>query len=98
MNIERQEAEANCDQATINRLNIETKMIENELRSSKYDKKKGTLEQERARKNVSRRIKECIEKIYKNNQNLANHLKATLKTGTYCCYSPDLKNSISWHF
>jgi len=43
---------------------------------------------ERARKAVSARIRASLEKIEQVHGDLARHLKASITTGTYCCYRP----------
>ena len=97
---ERQEAEENNDQATIERLNRDAKFIEKEMKNSGYDKKKksSTIQGEKARKNVSRRIKYCIKKIYTHNQILGQYLATNIKTGIKCVYSPAPTNPINWQF
>ena len=43
---------------------------------------------ERARVNVRRRIKDAIDRIAENNADIGRYLKNTIKTGTYCKYTP----------
>ncbi len=43
---------------------------------------------ERARINVQRRLKDAIASIGECDAELGRYLTATVKTGTYCCYSP----------
>ncbi len=44
---------------------------------------------ERARVNVTRAIKAAIERIRLQNPDLATNLERKIRTGTFCCYSPD---------
>jgi hypothetical protein len=43
---------------------------------------------ERARVNVTRRIRDAIEKIGEHLPDAARYLDNTIKTGTYCKYTP----------
>ncbi len=51
---------------------------------------------ERARLNVTKAIKSVITKIAEHNRLLGQHLSATVKTGTFCSYTPDPASRISW--
>jgi hypothetical protein len=51
------------------------------------DRKAASLT-ERARINVQRRIKDAIERIREQDATLGRYLEASVKTGTYCVYSP----------
>lgn len=44
---------------------------------------------ERARKAITRRIKESIDRIERQHRALGNHLRHSIKTGTFCSYSPE---------
>jgi hypothetical protein len=44
---------------------------------------------ERARVNVQRRLSDALKRIADSNAELGKHLSLTLRTGTYCSYSPD---------
>jgi len=50
--------------------------------------RKGTSDVERARVNVTKRIKAAIERIRDVHPALARHLAASIRTGTFCCYDP----------
>src|SRR5262249_56618169 len=52
----------------------------------------------RARQNVSRTIKSAVNKIAERLPELGCHLARCIKTGTYCCYTPDPHVTITWHF
>lgn len=49
---------------------------------------------ERARKNVTARIKDTLRRLDGLHPELAAHLRATVSTGTACCYTPD--REIRW--
>jgi len=51
---------------------------------------------ERARVNITRTIKLALRKIGEHHPALGQHLAATIKTGTYCSYTPDIRTPISW--
>jgi hypothetical protein len=49
---------------------------------------------ERVRKAVTNRIRDTIERISKQHPSLGRHLAKTIRTGSYCSYSPE--HSIGW--
>jgi len=49
---------------------------------------------ERARKNVTARIRDTLRRLDELHPELAAHLRATVTTGTACCYTPD--REIAW--
>ncbi|MDD9947005.1 MAG: hypothetical protein OXU20_38535 [Myxococcales bacterium] len=49
---------------------------------------------ERARSAVTWRIRSALKKIEEAHEPLAEHLKATLRTGSFCCYDP--QEPIDW--
>ena len=51
---------------------------------------------ERARVNITRAIKIALRKISEHHAALGQHLATTIKTGTYCSYTPDVRMPISW--
>jgi hypothetical protein len=51
---------------------------------------------ERARVNVTRAVKIALRKISEHHAALGQHLATTIKTGTYCSYTPDLRIPITW--
>jgi hypothetical protein len=51
---------------------------------------------ERARVSVTKTIKDALKKISENNSDLGEHLNLTVKTGTYCSYTPDPRARIQW--
>ena len=52
---------------------------------------------ERARVNITRAIKIALRKISEHHVVLGQHLTTTIKTGTYCSYTPDTRLPIIWH-
>jgi hypothetical protein len=53
---------------------------------------------ERARQSVTRTIKSAVNKITEHLPELGHHLARSIKTGTYCCYTPDPHAPITWDF
>jgi hypothetical protein len=53
---------------------------------------------ERARQSVSRAIKLSVDKITGHLPELGHHLALSIKTGTYCCYTPEPHMVITWDF
>ena len=53
---------------------------------------------ERARISVTRAIKGALLRIRKHSPALGRDLTATVKTGTYCSYSPDPRLPVAWRF
>ena len=53
---------------------------------------------ERARVNVTRAIKAVIKKIAEQSPSLALYLSTTIKTGTFCSYTPDPRIPVNWEF
>jgi hypothetical protein len=51
---------------------------------------------ERARINVTRAIKVAIERIAEHNPALATLLTGSIRTGTFCSYTPDSRLPASW--
>ena len=51
---------------------------------------------ERARVNITRAIKIALRKITEHHPALGQHLATTIKTGTYCSYTPDVRMPITW--
>jgi hypothetical protein len=50
--------------------------------------RKGVSDVERARVNVTKRIKAALERIEDVHAALARHLAASIRTGTFCSYDP----------
>jgi hypothetical protein len=58
----------------------------------------GSSSAERARLNVTRAIKAVLRKIAAANRDLGLYLKTTVKTGSFCSYTPDPRHPITWSF
>jgi len=52
---------------------------------------------ERARVNATVAIKATLKKMAEHLPSLAEHLSTTVRTGTYCSYTPDPRAPIDWH-
>jgi len=53
---------------------------------------------ERARISVTKSIKAALNSIAAANPALGRYLESTVRTGTYCSYSPDPHASVNWEF
>jgi hypothetical protein len=53
---------------------------------------------ERARVNVTRTVGGAVKKIAASSPALGQHLAATIRTGTFCSYTPDPRVPIVWTF
>jgi hypothetical protein len=51
---------------------------------------------ERARAGVTRAIRQAIARIGAHHASLGEHLGSTIRTGTYCAYSPDPRAPSRW--
>jgi tetratricopeptide (TPR) repeat protein len=51
---------------------------------------------ERARVSVTRAIRSALDRIAAQSPRLGDHLRATIRTGTYCSYVPDPRAPIEW--
>jgi tetratricopeptide (TPR) repeat protein len=58
--------------------------------------RKAASHAERARLNVTRAIKAALANINTHHPSLGRHLRSTIRTGTYCSYSPDPRVPIDW--
>lgn len=52
---------------------------------------------ERARSAVTRAVRHALARIRKHHAPLGDHLDRTIRTGTYCVYSPDPRFSSAWN-
>ncbi len=53
---------------------------------------------ERARISVTKSIKAALNSIAAANPALGRHLESTIRTGTFCSYSPDPQAPVDWEF
>lgn len=58
--------------------------------------RKAASASERARVNVTRAIKAAMERLAEATPTLAEHLRATIRTGTFCVYEPDPRVETTW--
>ena len=59
--------------------------------------RKAASHSERARLNVTRAIRTAMAKIADAHPALGEHLEATVRTGTYCSYTPDRRAPVRWN-
>jgi tetratricopeptide (TPR) repeat protein len=52
---------------------------------------------ERARVSVTKAIRSALDRIKRDCPDLHRHLAATVRTGTYCSYTPDPRVPVTWH-
>lgn len=57
----------------------------------------GANASERARFRVTRAVRYAMERIAEHHPALADHLRVTVRTGTWCAYEPDPRAPVSWH-
>ncbi|MFC1540939.1 hypothetical protein ACFL50_00665 [Candidatus Latescibacterota bacterium] len=86
------------DEEKMEKIQEEINLLKRQLIESKYDYKKIPDELNKARTNISKRIRKCFNKISKENKALENYLLNTLKLGYKCVYSPVMDNLIDWNF
>jgi predicted ATPase len=53
---------------------------------------------ERARLNVTRAIKAALQKISEQQASMGELLDRSIRTGSFCCYTPDPRNCVTWQF
>jgi len=58
--------------------------------------RKAASQAEKARVNITKAVKDGLKRIEQNHVPLSQHLRATIRTGTYCAYTPDPRLEISW--
>lgn len=58
--------------------------------------RKAASNSERARISVTKALRSTLKRIELDHPQLGQHLNATLRTGTYCVYSPDPRSPIEW--
>jgi hypothetical protein len=58
----------------------------------------GSSRAERARLNVTRAIKSALRRIAAGNRDLGIYFETTVRTGTFCSYTPDPRFPITWTF
>lgn len=58
--------------------------------------RKAASQAERARVNITKSVKDALKRIDQSHGPLSQHLRASLRTGTYCTYTPDPRLHIEW--
>jgi energy-coupling factor transporter ATP-binding protein EcfA2 len=58
--------------------------------------RKAASQAEKARVNITKSVKDALKRIEEHHGHLGDHLRATIRTGTYCAYVPDPRMPISW--
>jgi hypothetical protein len=53
---------------------------------------------ERARVNVTRSIKTAVDRVAEHDEHLGAHLRASVRTGTFCSYAPPAVDRVQWDF
>jgi hypothetical protein len=93
------EAEAWNDPERVARLQAEVGALTHELAAAVgfggRDRPAGSSA-ERARVSVTRAIRAALARIAEHNPALGAHLDATIRTGTFCSYTPDPGAGITW--
>ena len=51
---------------------------------------------ERARASVTRAVRQAIARVGEHHPELGEHLERTVRTGTYCAYTPDTRAPAAW--
>jgi hypothetical protein len=88
---EREAAESACDLGTSERAAREIEALRTELERALGlggRERKWSDSSERARSNVQRRIAHAVEQVRTTSARLGEHLAASVRTGTYCSYTP----------
>ena len=58
--------------------------------------RRATSEAERARVNVTRAVRSAISRIEQHDETIGGQLKASVRTGTFCCYEPVPGRATRW--
>ena len=58
--------------------------------------RKSASQAERARVNVTRAIRNTLERIGEHDEVLGDHLRSAVRTGSFCCYEPGADQEIEW--
>jgi hypothetical protein len=94
-----EEAQAFHDPERASRAQAEIDMLADELRRGlglgRRARPSGSPA-ERARVSVRHAIRAAMQAIAEHDPGLGQHLAATIKTGTFCSYSPDPRVAVVW--
>lgn len=94
-----EEAEAFGDTVRAERARAEREYILHELSAAVGlggRDRKAVAASERARVAVTRAIRNALKRIREHDTDLHTHLDLAIKTGTFCCYSPDPRARVDW--
>jgi tetratricopeptide (TPR) repeat protein len=58
--------------------------------------RRASSDAERARVSVTKAIRSAMDRIRDHSASLGNHLATTIRTGTFCSYTPDPRIPVSW--
>ncbi len=98
---EREELRAGGDYERADKIEAEIEFLEREILRAvglgNRDRRAGSTS-ERARLNVTRAIKAAVQRISLRDPALGSLLTQSLRTGTYCSYSPSPRDRVSWQF
>lgn len=94
------EAEDDADLGRTTRLRVEWDFLVDELTRATglggVPRRLGSSSSEAARVAVTKGIRSVLKKIDAAAPELGRHLRATIRTGTYCTYSSDLEPCLQW--
>jgi hypothetical protein len=93
------EANEWADQARAARIHQEMDFLASELAAAVglggRDRQTGSPA-ERARVNITRAIRSALSRVREHSSAVADHLDATIHTGTFCSYTPDPRAPVNW--
>jgi non-specific serine/threonine protein kinase len=93
------EAENNNDLGATERARHELEALSNQLAGGVGRRgrvRRSSSHVERARAAVTKNIRAGVERIRRNDAKLGEHFAASIRTGAFCAYLPDLKNNLPW--
>ena len=93
------EAQAFHDPGRVEKLQDEIEFLTHELAHAiglGGRTRKAVSVAERARVNVTKRIKIALRKISEQHPPLGEHLSQTIRTGTFCMYTPSPHQPLTW--
>src|SRR5262249_18315740 len=90
------EAERHHDLGRLETLQEEREALLDELGQAARGGGSGASDAERARVAVTKALKAAHDKIAGSHPELAAHLAATLRRGTFCAYQPDPAHPVEW--
>jgi hypothetical protein len=93
------EAESNNDLGAMERARREIEELSRQLAvgiGRRGRARRSSSHLERARAAVTKNIRASVERIRRNDAKLGEHFAASIRTGVFCAYLPDLKGSLPW--